>query len=85
MVCNNTHVKLFTKIGGTAIDGDSHSYSINGGIDFLMDDVNCIGNENDLTSCNYNSNHDCDISKEIAAVNCGNSKYLYLPYCDMPP
>ena len=61
-------------IGGTAINGDNHMYTVRTGIDFVMDEVSCIGNEADITRCGYDSNHDCDISKEIAAVDCGNSK-----------
>ncbi len=56
-------------IGGIALEGKSHSYGSGNGLSFLMDDVQCTGNEEKITDCQYNTNHNCKLD-ETAAVTC---------------
>ena len=43
---------------------------------FLLDNVNCVGNETSLEQCEHDTTHDCD-SNEKAGVTCiGMTKYV---------
>ena len=49
---------------------------------FILDDVNCVGNESDIANCSHSAwgEHDCSDS-EVAGVVCG-GKYLFTMYCN---
>ena len=64
---------LYINAGSTA-----HSFATfgQGTGAILLDDVNCNGNENNLTSCTYNANHNCAHSED-AGVTCHGKSLLY--------
>ncbi len=72
-------------LGGTSLHGHQHSYhtqqepgsgyhgSGDGGfgLDFLIDDIECLGNESSIFNCSrWHGEHDCNVDAETAGIRC---------------
>ena len=56
--------------GGVAITNSIFGTTV--GRDFILDDVNCTGNESNIFDCHHPLRHDCIIlRREEAGVICG--------------
>ena len=65
--CEINSITSVTVSAGSLAFG--HAFFGPGSGPILLDDVDCVGNENSLSVCDYNANHNCHHSED-AAVAC---------------
>ncbi len=68
-------------LGGEAKEGSKHEYGPGDAQqDFILDDVNCQGDEEKLTDCEFKRTHNCE-QHETAGVKCEKGRLHFLCFC----
>ena len=69
LIKNNRPNREIPPPGGVATHESNFGTTVDG--HFVLDDVNCTGNESNVFDCQYPPSTKCDIGREEAGVICG--------------
>ncbi len=62
--------------GGRVLLQPSLSNGVGSGMDFVMDETECVGSETALIDCRHKTNHNCDLRTQVAAIQCNPRKLM---------
>ena len=66
---------ITSHVGGVAVNMSTFGMTVGG--HFVLDNVNCTGNESNIFDCSHPLSNDCRVSrKEEAGVICGGIQYF---------